>query len=155
MTDDERIALALAALAEVADPDAVGPLVDASIPAPGVIDLRFATTLPGYPGWFWTVSTSALPDVEPTVLELQLLPGDGALVAPAWVAWEERLAEWRRAHPAEAGDDHDDEDDDESDEDDDESGDDALDDEVLDDDVDLDGADVDAVPDDADGAPRA
>lgn len=147
MTDEERVALALAALAEITGPDSVGPLVDAGAPSPGVIDLRFAAELPGYSGWFWTVSTSDLDGVEPTVLELELLPGDGALVAPPWVPWEERLAEWRRTHVDEGPED-DDLDDEELDDDelDDE---DALDedDEVLDD-VDLHGADVDAVEDD-------
>ena len=147
MSDDERIALALAALAEVADPQSVGALVDASVPVPGVIDLRFATTMPGYAGWFWTVSTSALEGVEPTVLELELLPGDGALVAPAWVPWEERLAEWRRVHPGDDTADDEDEDDLDEDVDGDETDlDDALDDDVLE--LDDDGLD-DAVLDSA------
>lgn len=135
---EERTALALAALAEVTDPSDVGDLLEAEQIEPGVIDLRFACSLPGYIGWRWTVSTSDLPDADPTVLEVELVPGEGALLAPPWVPWTERLAEWRRLHPD--GDpavdlvvieDDDLEDDVEDDEDDDLDGEDDLDDDVL------------------------
>ena len=132
-TQEERTALALAALAEVTDPGDVGELLAVEEAEPGVIDLRFATTLPAYAGWHWTVSTSDLPDQHPTVLEVELLPGDGALLAPPWVPWAERLAEWRRQHPderhpGEADDAGDDENGDDEDLDEDDlSGDDGLD----------------------------
>ncbi len=95
---DPRVAAAVAALAEVTDPSDVGILLEVEEAAPGVVDLRFACTMAGYPGWRWTVSTSALEGIEPTVLEIGLLPGEGALLAPPWVPWTERLAEWRRTH---------------------------------------------------------
>ncbi|MGN6444345.1 DUF3027 domain-containing protein [Amnibacterium sp.] len=101
MTVEERTALALAALAEVTDPADVGDLLDAEEVEPGVIDLRFACRLPAYADWHWTVSTSDLPDTRPTVLEVELLPGEGSLLAPPWVPWAERLADWRRQHPDE------------------------------------------------------
>ena len=100
-TVEERVALALAALGEVTDPDDVGALLDAEVVEPGVVDLHFACNLPGYAAWHWTVSTTDLPDSAPTVLEVELLPGDDALLAPPWVPWTERLAEWRRQHPDE------------------------------------------------------
>src|SRR4029453_9433973 len=56
--------------------------------------------LAGYPGWFWTVSLARLDDAEPTVLEVELLPGDGALLAPDWVPWAERLADYQAAQAA-------------------------------------------------------
>lgn len=115
-TDDERVALALAALAEVTDPADVGPLEAVDRPEPGVVDLRFACALPGYPDWRWTVSTALLDDGAPTVLELGLLPGEGALLAPPWVPWTERLAEWRRTHADEAADEEDLDDEDDLDE---------------------------------------
>jgi hypothetical protein len=111
---EERVALALAALAEVTDPEDVGALLDAEAVEPGVVDLRFACNLPGYAAWHWTVSTTDLPDTAPTVLEVELLPGDDALLAPPWVPWTERLAEWRRQHPDEAHPGEADADDDES-----------------------------------------
>ena len=103
MTDtlDPRVALALAALGEITDPEDVGPLLDAEVVEPGVVDLRFACLLPGYAAWHWTVSTTDLPGSEPTVLEVELLPGADALLAPPWTPWTERLAEWRRQHPDE------------------------------------------------------
>ncbi|HEX7834464.1 MAG TPA: DUF3027 domain-containing protein, partial [Pseudolysinimonas sp.] len=45
----------------------------------------------GYPGLHWTVSVAELPDSAPTVLEAELLPGDGSLLAPDWVPWSDRL----------------------------------------------------------------
>jgi hypothetical protein len=101
ITVEERTALALAALAEVTDPADVGELLGVDEPEPGVLDLRFACRLPAYRDWHWTVSTSDLPDVPPTVLEVELLPGEGSLLAPPWVPWAERLAEWRKQHPDE------------------------------------------------------
>jgi hypothetical protein len=98
---DERTALALAALAEITDPADVGELLAVEQPEPGVVDLRFACALSAYAGWSWTVSTADVLGQEPTVLEVELLPGEGALLAPPWVPWAERLAEWRRQHPDE------------------------------------------------------
>ncbi|GAA2751994.1 DUF3027 domain-containing protein [Amnibacterium kyonggiense] len=101
ITTEERTALALAALAEVTDPADVGELLGVDEVEPGVLDLRFACRLAAYRDWHWTVSTSDLPDVPPTVLEVELLPGEGSLLAPPWVPWAERLAEWRKQHPDE------------------------------------------------------
>ncbi|MBN8883682.1 MAG: DUF3027 domain-containing protein [Salana multivorans] len=53
----------------------------------------FATTAPGYRGWRWTVTVSRIArSKNVTVCEVTLLPGDGALLAPAWVPWADRLA---------------------------------------------------------------
>ncbi len=65
-----------------------------------MVSLRFENLLAGYPGWFWTVSLARLDDDEPTVLEVELLPGDGALLAPDWVPWAERLADYQAAQAA-------------------------------------------------------
>ncbi|MGI8666278.1 MAG: DUF3027 domain-containing protein [Jatrophihabitans sp.] len=51
----------------------------------------FAAALPGYLGWYWAVTMVRAPDREPTLAEVVLLPGDGALLAQAWVPWSERL----------------------------------------------------------------
>ncbi|MBS1672698.1 MAG: DUF3027 domain-containing protein [Actinobacteria bacterium] len=92
--------LALAALHEITPAATVGPPAGYLPEADGVISLRFENRLGGYPGWYWTVSVAQVDDAEPTVLEAELLPGDGALLAPDWVPWAERLAEYR-AHQAE------------------------------------------------------
>lgn len=118
---DERLlsahALARAALAEITDLAAVGAEADAVIEGDGLVSLRFASTLRGYPGWFWTVTLGVVEGAEPTVLELGLLPGDDALVAPEWIPWAVRLAEYQAAQAAagagDAPDDDEDLDDDE------------------------------------------
>jgi hypothetical protein len=51
----------------------------------------FQATLKGYQGWFWAVTVARVPGFEPTVDEVVLLPGEAALLAPAWVPWSERL----------------------------------------------------------------
>ncbi|WP_282826619.1 DUF3027 domain-containing protein [Gulosibacter sediminis] len=91
--------LALVALGEVAPAEQIGELVSTSEPnEEGVRTLRFASNVPGHPDWFWTVWTAQLEDDEPTVLECDLLPGEDALLAPAWIPWAERLAEFRATH---------------------------------------------------------
>ncbi|MFL2002193.1 DUF3027 domain-containing protein [Microbacterium sp. A1-JK] len=125
--------LAIAALAEVTPVSSIGAPAGYTLEDDGVVSLRFATTLPGYPGWFWTVSLARVEGEAPTVLEVELLPGDGALLAPDWVPWAERLADYQAAQTAlaeasESDDDDDDdsdddfEDDDEEDDDDDDEG---------------------------------
>lgn len=65
----------------------------------GVIpeDVRVATHLfdcahPGYPGWQWSVTVARASRARVvTVSEVTLVPGEGALLAPAWVPWSERI----------------------------------------------------------------
>ncbi|GAA2885838.1 hypothetical protein GCM10010472_50040 [Pseudonocardia halophobica] len=52
---------------------------------------HFAADLAGYHGWHWSVTLAALADGPVTVSEVVLLPGDEAMVAPAWVPWQERV----------------------------------------------------------------
>ena len=127
MTDRETVARA--ALDEITRPVDVGPLVSETVGDDGVATLEFAATMLGYPGWHWTVAVAQVNGDEPTVLEAELLPGDGALLAPEWLPWSERLEEWtaQQASEATAGDDSDDDEDEDSDEDDDESDDDDAD----------------------------
>lgn len=113
---DERLVaahdLALAALAEITPASTVGDPVDYVVEADGVVSLRFANRLPGYPGWLWTVSVAVVPDAEPTVLEVELLPAAGALLAPEWVPWAVRLADYQAAQAASADEDGEDDADD-------------------------------------------
>lgn len=101
---DERLLaahdLALAALKEITPEPTIGEPAGYTVEADGVVSLRFENRLSGYPGWFWTVSVARTDDAEPTVLEAELLPGDGALLAPEWVPWAERLAEYQAAQAA-------------------------------------------------------
>ncbi|NYF17505.1 hypothetical protein HDC37_002350 [Microbacterium sp. AK009] len=153
--------LALAALREITPVDTIGEPADVRVEDDGVVSLRFENRLHGYPGWFWTVSLARVEDAEPTVLEAELLPGDGALLAPEWVPWAVRLAEYQAAQAA-ALDGDDAEDDDDAEEDDDADFDDDIDDlDAADFDEDgspilhagdLDGVDIDELADDTDEA---
>ena len=119
--------VAHAALLEITPEANVGAFVSEETNDEGVSTILFASSMLGYPDWFWTVSVAQLPDEEPTVLEAELLPGEGALIAPDWVPWADRLEDYKAAQAAiaagelAAGDadasDDDESDDDESDED--------------------------------------
>lgn len=96
---DERLIdardLALEALREITPASTIGPAAGYTVEEDGTVSLRFENRLAGYPGWYWTVTVARVDDAEPTVLELELLPGESALLAPDWVPWAERLAEYR------------------------------------------------------------
>jgi len=138
--------LALAALHEITPAATVGPAAGYIAEDDGSVSLRFENRLPGYPGWYWTVTVARVEDAEPTVLEAELMPAEGALLAPEWVPWAERLAEYRAhqvelaeqaaASDSEAADEADGADADDDDSDDDELDEDELDDDELDDDDD-------------------
>jgi hypothetical protein len=150
--------LARRALTEITPDETIGAEADPVDDEPGVTSVRFATLLPGYPGWHWTVSVAHLDGEEPSVLEAELMPGDGSLLAPDWVPWADRLAEMK-AQEAHDGDE--DEDDDESDDADADSDDDDEDDDESDDSEgvhgsivhggDVDGVDIDDLVDDSEG----
>ena len=137
---------ALSDLAEVARTALLEITADATIGAhsgsvelDGVTTVTFEAAMAGYPGWHWTVGIATLADAEPSVLEVELMPGDGALLSPDWVPWSERLAEYEAAQEALAAEDIDDEsteitDDDDDDEDDDDDDEDDDEDDALDDD---------------------
>ena len=118
--------LALAALREITDEKTIGEPAGYREEPDGALSLRFANRMAGYPGWFWTVTLARVEGSAPTVLEAELMPGDGALLAPEWTPWAERLAEYhahqaeldQEALAAEASDEGDDSDDADSDEDD-------------------------------------
>lgn len=91
----QAVDLARAAATEVGGP-AVGEHVGAEA-EPGadgdqVLTHSFATSDAGYVGWRWAVTVArAEGSDEVTVDEVVLLPGAGALLAPAWVPWADRV----------------------------------------------------------------
>jgi Protein of unknown function (DUF3027) len=102
----QAVDLARAAAAETAgDPALVGDHLGASAepisPATDevapealgrVVTHTFASRQPGYVGWHWAVTLARVPGEDGiTIDEVVLLPGDQALLAPAWVPWHERL----------------------------------------------------------------
>jgi hypothetical protein len=160
--------LARGALLEITPSATIGDLVGRTEEGDGVVSLLFASAQPGYPDWRWTVSIAQVEGEEPTVLEAELMPAEGALLAPDWVPWSERLADYKAAQEAagavdeseaagESDEDSEDEDgdeDDDLDEDESDDEDDELDeDDVLGNDVlhggDLDGVDIDDLDEDS------
>ena len=141
----DLISVAKAALLEIT-PEATIGAPSGQVDEAGATTVTFQANMAGYPGWHWTVSIATLDDAEPSVLEVELMPGNGALLAPDWVPWSERLAEYEAAQEALSAD-SDDADSDESDESDDEDDDD----DDLGSDVlhggDLDGVDIDEAVD--------
>lgn len=136
---------ARAALLEVTPTSTVGEWIAdrEREPEDGVrlVDVVFESTQRGYAGWSWIVTVATLADAEPTVLELGLIPGEGALLSPEWIPWSVRLAEWKAQQAAlkEAGE--------VTEEDEVEI---VADDEIEDDDEDEDAEDDDAIDDDDD-----
>lgn len=57
-----------------------------------VLTHKFKCVDKAYAGWYWavTLATSA-EDSNVTVSEIVLIPGDGALLAKAWIPWEQRV----------------------------------------------------------------
>lgn len=68
----------------------VGEIVDVH-DADGLVTVRFAAHVDGYRGWQWSVTVAVIDPQHPTVSEVVLLPGPEALIAPAWVPWQERI----------------------------------------------------------------
>ncbi|MCU1586610.1 MAG: hypothetical protein JWN31_103, partial [Frankiales bacterium] len=59
---------------------------------PLLVTHSFATKDPAYVGWRWAVTVTRNEDSDQvTIDEVCLLPGSGALLAPAWVPWSERV----------------------------------------------------------------
>lgn len=63
-------------------------------PGEAVVTHRFASTSPAYVGWHWAVTVVRAAGSDTVgVNEVVLLPGAGALVAPAWVPWSDRVVQ--------------------------------------------------------------
>jgi hypothetical protein len=64
-----------------------------------VLTYLFTSKLKGYPDWFIAV-TLFIDGWEATVSEVLLTPGETSLVAPKWVPWSERLADYKALQAA-------------------------------------------------------
>lgn len=72
--------------------DTVGEYLGVSFEDETAATHRFLANMPGYQGWQWAVVVAAYPGADhATVSEVVLVPGPTALLAPAWVPWEERI----------------------------------------------------------------
>jgi hypothetical protein len=88
----DAVDLARAALVEAAGADQVGQHLGLEAGGDRVVTHLFECLDPAYPGWCWVVTvTRASRAKAVTVDDSALLPGPGALLAPAWVPWRDRL----------------------------------------------------------------
>ncbi|WBQ06590.1 DUF3027 domain-containing protein [Kribbella sp. CA-293567] len=70
----------------------VGDHLGHSVEGERLVTHYFASTHPGYRGWRWAVTlTRASRAKTVTINEVVMLPGDEAIVGPAWVPWSERV----------------------------------------------------------------
>jgi hypothetical protein len=84
------------AAVEAASRNAVGFFIQSIEEDEGVVTYLFEGKLKGYVGWRWSVSVfQGDENAEPTVSEVLLVPGPESLVAPDWVPWSERLADYK------------------------------------------------------------
>lgn len=76
----------------VAHPRPVGEHVGFEMVSDRLGTHYFASTDAGYVGWCWAVTVARVPRGRvATVCEVDMTPREGALLAPEWVPWEERL----------------------------------------------------------------
>ena len=95
--DDETLIaavdLARRAAEEIAEPGTVGDHQGYEPEGERVGTHSFDCTSTAYRGWRWAVTVARAPRSRTaTVDEVHLLPGIGALLAPAWLPWSDRIA---------------------------------------------------------------
>ena len=88
----EAVDLARDAVAAVVGGDAAGGHLGVQAEAERIVTHLFTCADPAYAGWRWAVTVVRAPRSKVvTVSETVLLPGPGALLAPDWVPWHDRL----------------------------------------------------------------
>jgi Protein of unknown function (DUF3027) len=88
----EAVEVARSALMDSGDDVRFGDHLGTVAEADRVVTHFFAATSAGYRGWRWAVTLARAPRQRvATVDEVVLLPGDQALLAPAWVPWKDRM----------------------------------------------------------------
>jgi hypothetical protein len=81
-----------ALLSDVDRPGDIGDHLGHVVEGERVVTHLFACTRRGYAGWRWSVTVvRASRQKSVTVAEVVLIPGDEAIVAPAWVPYRERI----------------------------------------------------------------
>ena len=85
--------LAREAAESIAEPGTVGEHLEAVTEEERLATHYFACTAAGYPGWRWAVTVARVPRAKKaTICETSLVPGEGALLSPAWLPYDQRLA---------------------------------------------------------------
>lgn len=87
------VEIARQVLAEDVPNNAIGDHLEVVADADLIATHLFACTNPGYVGWRWAVNVTRVADSDVvTVNETVLLPGNGSLLSPEWLPWDERVA---------------------------------------------------------------
>ena len=92
----EQKDFARTALIEATSKSKVGNFIEVIDEGENVASYLFENNQKGYVGWRWSVTIFQANSNEPaTVSEIVLMPGPDSLVAPDWVPWSERLADYK------------------------------------------------------------
>lgn len=82
------------AAVEFANSQSVGDFISVIDEGDNVSTFLFESKLKGYVGWNFSVSIFSDGE-DTTVSEVNLMPGEDSLLAPNWVPWSERLADYK------------------------------------------------------------
>lgn len=82
------------AAVDFANSQSVGDFISVIDEGENVRTFLFQSKLKGYVGWHFSVSLF-VDGEDSTISEVNLLPGEDALLAPNWVPWSERLADYK------------------------------------------------------------
>ena len=92
----EQKSFAKKSLVDAAGVSNVGNFIEATEEGEGVATFLFENNQKGYVGWRWSVTIFQLSKSDPaTISEILLMPGPDSLLAPDWVPWSERLADYK------------------------------------------------------------
>ena len=83
------------ALIAAASKSKVGNFIEVIEEGDGLASFLFENNQKGYVGWRWSVTIFQGDSAEPTISEIVLMPGPDSLIAPDWVPWSERLADYK------------------------------------------------------------
>ena len=88
----QAVEVALESAKAVAHPRPIGEHLGFVMDSERIGTHYFASTDDGYVGWAWAVTVARIPrSRHATVCEVDMVPRDGALLAPQWIPWEDRL----------------------------------------------------------------
>ena len=77
----------------IAEPGMVGEHQDVVMDGERLATHYFACTSAAYPGWRWAITVARVPRAKKaTICETNLVPGEGALLSPQWLPYDQRLA---------------------------------------------------------------
>jgi hypothetical protein len=92
----EQKDFARSSLIEATSKSQVGNFIEVVADGENVATYLFENNQKGYVGWRWSITIFQSSSKDPaTVSEILLMPGPDSLIAPDWVPWSERLADYK------------------------------------------------------------